>query len=55
MYFLDVEASLAVTAEQIDDKNYLIRKLRIGIIAESLAIEVQRGPIDITGIHIQTY
>ena len=55
MYFLDVEVSLAVTAEQIDGKNFLIRKLRIGIIAESLAIEAQRGLIDITDIHIQTY
>lgn len=55
MYFLDAEVSLAVTAEQIDGKNLLIRKLRIGVIAESLSMEARRGLIDITDIHIQTY
>lgn len=55
MYLLDAEVSLAVTAEQIDGKNLLIRKLGIGIVAESLAVETQRRLIDITDIHIQTY
>ena len=55
MYFLDTEVSLTLTTEQIDGKNFLIRKLRIGIIAESLAVEIQRGLIEITDIHIQTY
>lgn len=50
MYFLDAEVSLAVTAEQIDGKNLLIRKLRIGVIAESLSMETRRGLIDITDI-----
>ena len=52
MYFLNAKVSLTVTAEQIDSKNFLIRKLRIGVIAESLAVEMQRGLIDITDIHI---
>ena len=51
MYFPDAEVSLAVTAEQINGKNFLIRKLRIGVIAESLAVETQRGLIDITDIY----
>ena len=34
MYLIDVEVSLAVPAEQIDGKNLLIRKLRIGIVTE---------------------
>ena len=55
MYFLDAEVSLAVTTEQIDSKNLLVRKLGIGVIAESLAGETQRRLIDITDIHIQTY
>ena len=55
MYFLDAEVSLAVTTEQIDGKNFLIRKLRIGVVAESLAVEMQRRLIEITDIHIQTY
>ena len=55
MYLLDVEVSLAVLAEQIDGKNLLIRKLRIGIVTESLAVETQRRLMDITDIHIQTY
>ena len=53
MYLLDVEVSLAVPAEQIDGKNLLIRKLRIGIVTESLAVETQRRLMDITDIHIQ--
>lgn len=55
MYLLDVEVSLAVPAEQIDGKNLLIRKLGIGIVTESLAVETQRRLMDITDIHIQTY
>jgi hypothetical protein len=51
MYFLTAKVSLAVTAEQINGKNFLIRKLRIGVIAESLAVETQRGLIDITDIY----
>ena len=54
MYLLDVEVSLAVPAEQIDGKNLLIRKLGIGIVTESLAVETQRRLMDITDIHIQT-
>ena len=50
--FLNAEVSLAVTAEQIDGKNLFIRKLGIGVIAESLAMVLQRGLIDITDIHI---
>lgn len=42
MYLLDAEVSLAVTAEQIDGKNLLVRKLGIGVVAESLAVETQR-------------
>ena len=55
MYLLDVEVSLAVPAEQIDGKNLLIRKLRIGIVTESLAVETQRRLMDITDIHIYFY
>ncbi len=55
MYLLDVEVSLAIPAEQIDGKNLLIRKLGIGIVAESLAVETQRRLMDITDIHIQIY
>ena len=51
----DAEVSLAVTAEQIDGKNLLVRKLGIGVVAESLAVETKRRLIDITDIHIQTY
>lgn len=39
MYFLGAEASLRMAAEQIDGKNLLIRKFRMGVIAESLAAE----------------
>lgn len=51
MYLLDVEVSLAVHAEQIDGKNLLIRKLRIGIVTESLAVETQKT----YGHHRYTY
>lgn len=53
MYLLDAEVSLTVTAEQVDGKNFLIRKFGIGIVTESLAVETQRRLIDITDIHIQ--
>ena len=52
MYLLDAEVSLTVTAEQVDGKNFLIRKFGIGIVTESLAVETQRRLIDITDIHI---
>lgn len=55
MYLLDAEVSLTVTAEQVDGKNFLIRKFGIGIVTESLAVETQRRLMDITDIHIQTY
>lgn len=55
MYLLDAEVSLAVTAEQIEGKNFLIRKFGIGVVAEPLAVETQSRLIDITDIHIQTY
>ena len=55
MYLLDAEVSLTATAEQVDGKNFLIRKFGIGIVTESLAVETQRRLIDITDIHIQTY
>ena len=55
MYLPDAEVSLAVTAEQIDGKNLLVRKFGIGIVTESLAVETQRRLIGITDIHIQTY
>ncbi len=55
VYLLDAEVSLTVTAEQVDGKNFLIRKFGIGIVTESLAVETQRRLIDITDIHIQTY
>lgn len=55
MYLVDAEVSLTVTTEQIDGKNLLIRKLGIGIVTESLAVETQRRLMDITDIHIQTY
>ena len=55
MYLADAEVSLTVTTEQIDGKNLFIRKFRIGVVAESLAVETQRRLIDITDIHIQTY
>ena len=48
----DAEVFLAVTAEQIDGKNLLVRKLGIGVVAESLALEMQSRLIDITDIHI---
>ena len=47
MYLLDAEVSLTVTAEQVDGKNFLIRKFGIGIVTESLAVETQRRLIDI--------
>lgn len=50
MYLLDAEVSLTVTAEQVDGKNFLIRKFGIGIVTESLAVETQRRLIDITDI-----
>ena len=55
MYLADAEVSLAVAAEQIDGKNLFIRKIRIGVVAESLTMILQRRLIDITDIHIQTY
>ena len=55
MYLTDAEVSLTVTTEQIDGKNLLVRKLGIGVVAESLAVETQSRLIDITDIHIQTY
>ena len=55
MYLADAEVSLTVTTEQIDGKNLFIRKFRIGVVAESLAVETQSRLIDITDIHIQTY
>lgn len=50
MYLTDAKVSLTVTAEQIDGKNLLIRKLSIGVFAESLAVEMQRRLIDIIDI-----
>ena len=52
MYLADAEVSLAVTTEQIDGKNLLIREFKTGVVAESLAVEAQGRLIDITDIHI---
>ena len=52
MYFLNAKVSLVVTAKQINGKNFLIRKLWIRVITESLAVETERELIDITDIHI---
>lgn len=52
MYLFDAKVSLRVTAKQINGKNLLIRNFRIGVVAESLAIETQRGLINIADIHI---
>lgn len=42
MYLSNAEVSLVVTTKQIGDKNLLVRELRIGVVAESLAVETQR-------------
>lgn len=39
IYIFDAEVSLAVAAEQIDGKDLLIRKFRIGVFTESLIVK----------------
>lgn len=55
MYLADAEVSQAVTSELVEGKNLHVRKLGIGVVIESLAIEMHRGLIFTTDIHIQTY
>lgn len=54
MYFDDFKISLVIATEEIYSKNFLIRKVGVGIITESLTVILQRRLIDITDIHIQT-